>query len=204
MVEAGMARKESRGAHARPSDYPEQDDANFMQHTLVTSVDGRPQLTWAPVRKRQVGTAGEDVLGLMDVALKIWRFDPETGERVLRGYEVEAPSGPASSMSSTSSRTRSTARSPPQELPDDDLRLLRDAHGRPCRARLQGADEADRRPRPRSRHLADGQHARPQGSRRRHEAVLDEGQEHEALGRDGLPRRPREGVRIARGDRAHP
>ena len=50
MVEAGMARKESRGAHARPSDYPERDDANFMQHTLVTSVDGRPQLTWAPVR----------------------------------------------------------------------------------------------------------------------------------------------------------
>ena len=28
----------------------------------------------------------------------------------------------------------------PQELPDDDLRLVRDAHGRPRRARLQGAD----------------------------------------------------------------
>jgi succinate dehydrogenase / fumarate reductase, iron-sulfur subunit len=27
----------------------------------------------------------------LDVALKIWRFDPETGERVLRHYEVEAP-----------------------------------------------------------------------------------------------------------------
>src|SRR5262245_4954753 len=27
----------------------------------------------------------------MDVALKIWRFDPETGERALRHYEVEAP-----------------------------------------------------------------------------------------------------------------
>ncbi len=27
----------------------------------------------------------------MDVALKIWRFDPESGERVLRDYEVEAP-----------------------------------------------------------------------------------------------------------------
>ena len=27
----------------------------------------------------------------MDVALKIWRFDPETGERALRDYEVEAP-----------------------------------------------------------------------------------------------------------------
>ena len=27
----------------------------------------------------------------MDVALRIWRFDPETGERALRHYEVEAP-----------------------------------------------------------------------------------------------------------------
>ena len=27
----------------------------------------------------------------MDVALKIWRFDPDTGERVLKDYEVEAP-----------------------------------------------------------------------------------------------------------------
>src|SRR3989449_7195042 len=27
----------------------------------------------------------------MDVALKIWRFDPTSGERVLRDYEVEAP-----------------------------------------------------------------------------------------------------------------
>jgi succinate dehydrogenase / fumarate reductase, flavoprotein subunit len=50
MVEAGLARKESRGAHARPYDYPERDDENFMKHTLVTLVDGRPQLTWAPVR----------------------------------------------------------------------------------------------------------------------------------------------------------
>jgi len=27
----------------------------------------------------------------LDVALKIWRFDPESGERVLREYEVDAP-----------------------------------------------------------------------------------------------------------------
>ena len=28
---------------------------------------------------------------MMDVALKIWRFDAETGERELRDYQVEAP-----------------------------------------------------------------------------------------------------------------
>ncbi len=89
----------------------------------------------------------------------------------------------------------------PQELPDDDLRLLRDAHGRPRDPRLQGADEADRRERSRADDLADGEHADRPRPRRRHGAVLAEDPRCQAVARLRLRRGEREGTdRLAAAD----
>ncbi|HET8607339.1 MAG TPA: FAD-binding protein [Gaiellaceae bacterium] len=50
MVQAGIARKESRGAHSRPYDYPKRDDENFMQHSISRWAGDHPELSYKEVR----------------------------------------------------------------------------------------------------------------------------------------------------------
>jgi succinate dehydrogenase / fumarate reductase flavoprotein subunit len=49
MIPAGIERRESRGAHARPYDYPDRDDENYLKHTMTRLVDGEIRLEWKPV-----------------------------------------------------------------------------------------------------------------------------------------------------------
>jgi succinate dehydrogenase flavoprotein subunit len=50
MLQAGIARQESRGAHSRPSDFPDRDDERFMKHSISEWVDGGPRLSYRDVR----------------------------------------------------------------------------------------------------------------------------------------------------------
>jgi len=50
MIEAGIWRKESRGAHARPYDYPTRDDANYMKHSITRWSGDGVELSTSPVR----------------------------------------------------------------------------------------------------------------------------------------------------------
>ncbi len=50
MLQAGLARTESRGAHSRPRDYPDRDDANWMKHSISRWDGDGPELSYKEVR----------------------------------------------------------------------------------------------------------------------------------------------------------
>jgi succinate dehydrogenase / fumarate reductase flavoprotein subunit/NADH-dependent fumarate reductase subunit A len=50
MVQAGLAREESRGSHSRPSDFPERDDENFLKHSITYWTEDGPELSYKDVR----------------------------------------------------------------------------------------------------------------------------------------------------------
>jgi len=50
MVQAGLAREESRGSHSRPADFPERDDERFLKHSFTRWESGAPELGYEEVR----------------------------------------------------------------------------------------------------------------------------------------------------------
>jgi succinate dehydrogenase / fumarate reductase flavoprotein subunit len=50
MVQAGLAREESRGSHSRPTEFPERDDERFLKHSLTRWTDNGPELDYQEVR----------------------------------------------------------------------------------------------------------------------------------------------------------
>jgi hypothetical protein len=88
-AQAGIARKESRGAHSRPHDYPTRDDENYLKHSIspagrtaglsLTTVSPHDQVD-APRRGSTSAGRPEDLA-----------YDAQTGDKALREYEFDAP-----------------------------------------------------------------------------------------------------------------
>jgi succinate dehydrogenase / fumarate reductase, flavoprotein subunit len=50
MVQAGLAREESRGSHSRPTEFPERDDERFLKHSISSWTADGPELSHQEVR----------------------------------------------------------------------------------------------------------------------------------------------------------
>ena len=167
-----------RASRARRAGAPTRGRTTSRTATTRTSSSTRSRAGWATGRALlqgspddEVGADGEEVL--MQVGLKIWRYDSKTGERALREYEVDAPE---------------------EATLLDCLDIVKDKHDgslayrKSCRMMICGScgmrmdggavlackvrDVRHRAGGARPRHLGDGQPADRQGPRRRHGAVL--------------------------------
>ena len=50
MVQAGLAREESRGSHSRPTEFPERNDESFLKHSISRWTVTGPELSYKDVR----------------------------------------------------------------------------------------------------------------------------------------------------------
>jgi len=50
MVQAGLAREESRGSHSRPTEFPERNDESFLKHSISRWTATGPELSYKDVR----------------------------------------------------------------------------------------------------------------------------------------------------------
>ena len=89
MLPAGIARRESRGAHSRPHDFPDARRRDFLKHSIIALGRRRAAAHERTGPMTKLAARREDLL--MKMALKIWRSSAVTGEREQREYEVEAP-----------------------------------------------------------------------------------------------------------------
>ncbi len=86
---SAIERKESRGAHYR-LDFPSANDEDWLHHITCTYAAVRPAARHAAGNDHAVGATGKEVL--MEVKLKVKRFDPEgSGEAYYQQYTVDMP-----------------------------------------------------------------------------------------------------------------
>ena len=129
----------------------------------------------------------------MDVALKIWRYDAETGERELRDYEVEAPEWACllDVLDIVKDKVDGTLayRKSCRMMICGSCGMRMDGRAvLACKERMLPIVEAG----PRAGDLGDGEPADRQGPRRRHGSVLAEDARDEAVARArATPRRRR-------------
>ena len=188
-----LARVHGRGRHraereprcARPAPRLSRPRRRELSEAYAGHDGGRPAEGRLETRDHdQVATPGKDLLRALragarhqarrrssraeDLALR--RGDRREGAEALRGRGARLGDAARRARHHQGPARRDARVS--QELPDDDLRLLRHAHGRRRRPRLQDAHVRHREVRSRAGDLADGESAGGQGSRRRHGSVL--------------------------------